>query len=85
MAETPKIPEVEDPFGKRIAISIALLAVCISFIGGAGDQRHAVPRGGRPRHPHQRSLRSREPAAVWFAGLAVGVGGAIVGATAFLM
>ena len=37
MAETPEIPEVEDPFGKRIAISIALLAVCISFIGNYGD------------------------------------------------
>jgi Domain of unknown function (DUF4337) len=37
MSETPEIPEAEDPFGKRIAISIALLAVCISFIGNYGD------------------------------------------------
>lgn len=37
MSETPEIPEAEDPFAKRIAISIALLAVCISFIGNYGD------------------------------------------------
>lgn len=37
MSETPEIPEAEDPFAKRIAISIAVLAVCISFIGNYGD------------------------------------------------
>ncbi len=37
MSETPEIPEAEDPFAKRIAISIAVLAVCISFIGNKGD------------------------------------------------
>lgn len=37
MSETPEIPEAEDPFAKRIAISIALLAVCLSFIGNYGD------------------------------------------------
>lgn len=37
MAETPEIPEVEDSFSKRVAITIALLAVIISVIGNKGD------------------------------------------------
>lgn len=37
MSETPEIPEAEDAFSKRVAISIAVLAVCISFIGNYGD------------------------------------------------
>ena len=37
MAETPEIPEATDPFEKRVAISIAVLAVILSFIGNLGD------------------------------------------------
>ena len=37
MAETPEIPEVEDAFSKRVAITIAILAVIISVIGNLGD------------------------------------------------
>ena len=37
MPETPEIPEADDAFSKRVAISIAVLAVCISFIGNFGD------------------------------------------------
>ncbi len=37
MAETPEIPEATDPFEKRVAISIAVLAVLLSFIGNLGD------------------------------------------------
>jgi Domain of unknown function (DUF4337) len=37
MAETPEIPEAEDAFSKRVAISVAVLAVCISFINNFGD------------------------------------------------
>jgi hypothetical protein len=37
MSETPEIPEADDAFSRRVAISIAVLAVCISFIGNFGD------------------------------------------------
>jgi hypothetical protein len=37
MSEAPEIPEAEDPFAKRIAITIAILAVAISLIGNLGD------------------------------------------------
>lgn len=37
MPEAPEIPEANDPFEKRVAISIAVLAVALSFIGNLGD------------------------------------------------
>ena len=37
MTDAPEIPEAEDPFAKRIAITIAALAVLISVIGNKGD------------------------------------------------
>jgi methionine synthase II (cobalamin-independent) len=37
MADTPEIPEAEDAFSKRVAITIAVLAVIISVIGNKGD------------------------------------------------
>ena len=37
MPEAPEIPEATDPFEKRVAISIAILAVILSFIGSLGD------------------------------------------------
>ena len=37
MPDTPEIPEATDPFEKRVAISIAVLAVMLSFIGNLGD------------------------------------------------
>jgi hypothetical protein len=37
MAETPEIPEAKDPFDKRVAISIAILAMLLSFITNHGD------------------------------------------------
>lgn len=37
MSDAPEIPEAEDPFAKRIAISIAVLAVALSLIGNLGD------------------------------------------------
>ena len=37
MAETPEIPEVEDSFSKRIAISIAAIAAIMSVVGNKGD------------------------------------------------
>ena len=37
MADTPEIPAAADPFEKRVAISIAVLAVILSFVGNLGD------------------------------------------------
>jgi hypothetical protein len=37
MAEAPEIPEATDPFEKRVAISIAVLAVILSLAGNLGD------------------------------------------------
>ena len=37
MADTPEIPEAADPFEKRVAITIAVLAVILSFVGNLGD------------------------------------------------
>ncbi len=37
MADTPEIPEAEDPFSQRVAITIAVLAVIMSLIGNRGD------------------------------------------------
>ena len=37
MAETPEIPEAKDPFEKKVAISIAMIAVLLSYISMRGD------------------------------------------------
>jgi hypothetical protein len=37
MAETAEIPEAKDPFEKRIAITIAIIAVILSFVNMKGD------------------------------------------------
>lgn len=37
MAETPEIPEAKDPFGKRVAVTIAILAVIVSFTAIIGE------------------------------------------------
>lgn len=37
MADTPEIPEAKDPFEKRVAISIAIMAVLLSYISMRGD------------------------------------------------
>ena len=37
MADAPEIPEVKDPFDKRVALTIAILAICLSFIASLGD------------------------------------------------
>ena len=37
MADTPEIPEATDPFEKRVAISIAVIAIVLSFVGNLGD------------------------------------------------
>jgi hypothetical protein len=37
MAESPEIPEAKDPFEKRAALTIAIIAICLSFIENLGD------------------------------------------------
>jgi hypothetical protein len=37
MPDAPEIPEAKDPFDKRVALTIAILAICLSFIGNLGD------------------------------------------------
>lgn len=37
MPDAPEIPAAADPFEKRVAISIAVLAVILSFVGNLGD------------------------------------------------
>jgi hypothetical protein len=37
MPDTPEIPEAKDPFDKRVALTIAILAIVLSFVANAGD------------------------------------------------
>ena len=37
MAESPEIPEAKDPFEKRAAVTIAILAVSLAVFGNKGD------------------------------------------------
>ena len=37
MAESPEVPEAKDPFEKKIALSIAIVAVVLALIGAKGD------------------------------------------------
>jgi len=37
MADAPEIPEANDPFEKRVAVTIAIFAIILSFIQNAGD------------------------------------------------
>ncbi len=37
MADTPEIPEAKDPYEKKVAISIAMIAVLLSYISMRGD------------------------------------------------
>ncbi len=37
MSEAPEIPEATGPFEKRVAISIAVIAIVLSFVGNLGD------------------------------------------------
>jgi hypothetical protein len=37
MPDAPEIPEAKDPFEKRVALTIAIIAICLSFVGNLGD------------------------------------------------
>jgi hypothetical protein len=37
MADAPDVPDVSDPFGRRVALTIAVLAVILSIVSTIGD------------------------------------------------
>ena len=37
MPDAPEIPEAKDPFEKRAALTIAIIAICLSFVSNLGD------------------------------------------------
>jgi hypothetical protein len=37
MPDAPEIPEAKDPFEKRAALTIAIIAICLSFVANLGD------------------------------------------------
>ncbi len=37
MPDAPEIPEARDPFDKRVALTIAIIAICLSFVSNLGD------------------------------------------------
>jgi hypothetical protein len=37
VADAPEVPVAKDPFEKRVALTIAILAICNSFIANLGD------------------------------------------------
>jgi hypothetical protein len=37
MPDAPEIPEAKDPFDKRVALTIAIIAICLSFVSNLGD------------------------------------------------
>ena len=38
MAESPEIPEAKDPFEKKVALSIAVIAVALAIFGAQGEK-----------------------------------------------
>lgn len=37
MSDAPEIPEAKDPFERRVALTIAIIAIFLSFVGNLGD------------------------------------------------
>jgi len=37
MPDAPEIPEAKDPFDKRVALTIAIIAIILSFVANVGD------------------------------------------------
>jgi hypothetical protein len=37
MPDAPEIPEAKDPFDKRVALTIAIIAIVLSFVANMGD------------------------------------------------
>ncbi len=41
MPDAPEIPEAKDPFEKRVAVTIAIIAIILSFVSNEGDNSQA--------------------------------------------
>ena len=41
MPDAPEIPEAKDPFEKRVAVTIAIIAIILSFVQNEGDNSQA--------------------------------------------
>ena len=41
MSDAPEIPEAKDPFEKRVAVTIAIIAIVLSFVQNEGDNSQA--------------------------------------------
>lgn len=41
MPDAPEIPEAKDPFEKRVALTIAIIAIILSFVQNEGDNSQA--------------------------------------------
>ena len=41
MPDAPEIPEAKDPFEKRVAVTIAIIAIVLSFVQNEGDNSQA--------------------------------------------
>ncbi len=37
MADSPEVPEAKDPFERRVALTIAIIAITLSLVGNLGD------------------------------------------------
>ena len=56
MPEAPEIPEASDPFEKRAAATIAILAVALAVIGSKGDNAKTDVAANRWAHYQSKSI-----------------------------
>jgi hypothetical protein len=74
MADAPEIPEANDPFEKRVAVTIAIIAVFLAFIDNAGDNGTA-----------QSIVKTSEASNQWAYYQAKSIKGSLVGAESELL
>jgi hypothetical protein len=56
MTEKPEIPEAKDPFERRVAITIAIFAAILAFVGVTGDKARLEAQLSATREADQWSL-----------------------------
>ena len=74
MADAPEIPEANDPFEKRVAVTIAILAVVLAVVGNKGDNAKT-----------DAIIKTNEASNKWGHYQAKGIKGAIASAQAELL
>lgn len=74
MADAPEIPEAKDPFEKRVAVTIAIIAIILSFIQNLGDNSQA-----------EAIIKTNEAANQWAFYQAKSIKGQIAGLNASLL